>query len=328
MLTALGLLVGVILVGTLGYVLLEDVGFTRAFYMTIVTISTVGFSEIIPLGTGGVYFTIFLIVFGVGAMLFFLGSVFEFILSEYLGDIWGRRRMNRKISHLQGHYIVCGYGRVGKSVADEFKSHGLSFVVVDIDEEICQRCVEDGNYALCGSATDTEVLQEAGIQDARGLISALKSDADNVYVILTAKVARPDMLLVARADEPGAEKKLELVGADHVISPHKIAGKRMVNMMLYPGACEFVDVVTGGKFPGYRLSEIVVERGSPLLNKTIKDTRLRERTGVMILSVKKAADDSFNHNPAPSLLIEEGDELMMIGTPEQMSLVEKEIMFE
>jgi len=309
----------VIIVGVVGYVLIEHMSFNEALFMTVITISTVGFREVRPLGTGGMYFTIVLIAMGVSAVLFFLTGLFELVLSEYLGDIWGRRKMKNSIARLENHYIVCGYGRVGRSVSEELYSQGKPFVVIERDPMVYQACVNEGHLAIHGSATDAERLTEANIDKAVGLVSALRSDADNLYVILSARVMKPDIMLVTRADQPSSEEKLELVGADRVVSPHKIAGKRMANLMIRPGACEFLDVVSAGNLPEYQLSEVSVTADSPLAGKTIAGTKLREESGVTILSVRKHGERSFNPNPPTGTLIEEGDILILIGTPEQMT---------
>lgn len=318
------ILIGVIATGVVGYVLLEKMSFTEALYMTVITISTVGFKEVSQLGTGGMYFTIFLIVTGVSAMLFFLAGLFEFLLSEVLGDAWGRRRMMNNISKLTNHYIICGYGRVGRSVAEELAEQGKRFVVIEIDEEAHRDCVADGFYVVHGSATENDYLLSAGIERAVGLVSALRSDADNLFVALTARTLNENLLLIVRADQPESEQKLEMVGADRVISPHKIAGKRMANLLVRPGTCEFLDVAMVTNLPEFFLSEVLIGEGSGMLGRTIMETKLRERTGVTILAVRKAGEKVFNPNPSVETLIEEGDLLVLIGTPEQMSLMEAE----
>jgi voltage-gated potassium channel len=271
-----------------------------------------------------VYFTIFLIVTGVSAVLFFLAGLFEFLLSEVLGDVWGRRRMMNSISKLADHYIVCGYGRVGKSVAEELGDQGRQFVVIERDEETYNECVKDGHYAIYGSATANESLLDAGIERAVGLVSALQSDADNLFVVLTARTMNRNLLLITRSDQPESEQKLEMVGADRVISPHKIAGKRMANLLVRPGACEFLDVAMVSNLPEYFLSEVKVGEGSLLLGRTIRDSNLRERTGVTILAVRKGDDKLFNPNPSADTLVEKDDLLVLIGTPEQMALMDAE----
>jgi voltage-gated potassium channel len=318
------ILLGVLIIGVTGYILIEKMTFTEAVYMTVITISTVGFKEVRQLDTAGMYFTIFLIAIGVSAVLFFLAGLFEYLLSEALGDVWGRRRMMNNIARLTNHYIICGYGRVGRSVAEELSDQGKKFVVIENNEETYRECVDDGHYAVHGSATENESLLDAGIEQAVGLVSALRSDADNLFVVLTARTMNRNILLIARADQPESEQKLEMVGADRVISPHKIAGKRMANLLVRPGTCEFLDIAMVTNLPEYFLSEVKVGEGSGLLNQSIAQTRLKERTGVTILAVRKAGDKVFNPNPSVDTLIEKDDLLVLIGTPEQMALMEAE----
>ena len=324
MLISACLIFAIVTVGVVGYILIEDMTFAQALYMTIITISTVGFREVKQPNAAGMYFTIFIIVTGVSAVLFFMAGLFEFVLSEALGDVWGRRRMMSNISKLNNHYIVCGYGRVGRSVAAELGDHGKRFVVIEQDKQAFDDCIRDGHYAIHGSATDNEQLSNAGIERAVGLVSALRSDADNLFVMLSARTLNSNLVLVARADQPDSEIKLEMVGADRVISPHKIAGKRMANLLVRPGACEFLDVAMASNLPEFFLSELKVGQSSRLLNQTIGESRLRERTGVSILAVRKVDDKAFNPNPGAEALIEEGDILVLIGTPEQMALMEAE----
>jgi voltage-gated potassium channel len=321
---ALAILLAVVVIGVVGYILIEDMNFTQALYMTVITITTVGFREVRPLGTGGQYFTMFIVITGLGAVLFFLTGLFEFILSEYLGDFWGRRKMQNQIAKLENHYVVCGYGRVGRSVADELAEQGKKFVVIELEEDVFNECVEDGHLVILGSATDNETLEEARITSAVGLVSALGSDADNLYVVLTARVLNPQALIVSRAEHPDSEQKLEMVGADRVISPHQIAGKRMANIMVRPQVCEFLDVGVGGKIPEYHLMEIRVSEPSLLNGLSIKDSRLRERTGVSVLAVRKSTDGSFDANPTPETLIGVDDVVIVIGTPEQLARMEAE----
>jgi len=321
---ALVILFCIVVIGVVGYILIEDMTFTQALYMTVITITTVGFREVKVLGTGGQYFTMFVVITGLGAVLFFLTGLFEFILSEYLGNIWGRRRMQNQISKLQGHHIVCGYGRVGGSVAQELSDQGKPFVVIEVDEDVFGECVKDGHLCIHGSATDDKVLEQARIAEAVGLVSALGTDADNLYVVLTARVMNPQALIVSRAEHFDSEQKLEMVGADRVISPHKIAGKRMANLMLRPRVCEFLDVGITGSLPEYQLTELRVEESSILHGMQIKDSKLRERTGVTILAIRKEGDASFNANPSPDTSVGKDDVVIVIGTPEQLSRMEAE----
>ena len=321
---ALAILSFVLVVGVVGYIFIEDMTFTQALYMTIITITTVGFREVKVLGTGGQYFTMFIVITGLGAVLFFLTGLFEFILSEYLGNLWGRRRMQNQISKLSGHHIVCGYGRVGASVAEELSDQAKPFVVIEVDEDAFELCVKDGHLCIHGSATDDKVLEEARISQAVGLVSALGTDADNLYVVLTARTMNPQALIVARAEHFDSENKLEMVGADRIISPHKIAGKRMANLMLRPRVCEFLDIGITGSLPEYQLTELRVDEASILYGMKIRDSKLRERTGVTILAIRKEGDATFNANPPPDVEIGKDDVVIVIGTPEQLSRMEAE----
>lgn len=321
---ALIILASVLIVGVVGYIFIEDMTFTQALYMTVITITTVGFREVRPLGTGGQYFTMLIVITGLGAVLFFLTGLFEFILSEYLGDFWGRKRMQNQIAKLENHFVVCGYGRVGRSVAGELAEQGKRFVIIEVDDEVFKECVSDGYLCILGSATENHILEQAGLEHAVGLVSALGSDADNLYVILTARVLSPQALLVSRAEHPDSEQKLEMVGADRVISPHKIAGRRMANLMLRPRVCEFLDIGITGTLPEYQLDEQRVDEPSILYGLTIKDSKLRERTGVTVLAIRKDGDVSFNPNPPPETRMDKDDVVIVIGTPEQLARMEAE----
>lgn len=321
---AVCILFGVVITGIIGYMTIEGMTFTEALYMTIITISTVGFREVETLGTDGQYFTIFIILTGVSSVLFFLTGLFEFVLSEYLGEFWGRRKMENEIAKVENHYVVCGYGRVGRSVSEELAQQGKRFVVIEIDPDVFNECARDGYLCIHGSATENDVLTEARIEEAVGLVSAIGSDADNLYVILTARVMNPSALLVSRAEHPDSEQKLEMVGADRVISPHKIAGKRMANLMLRPRVCEFLDVGITGTLPEYQLIELRVDPASILHGMSIKDSRLRERTGATVLAIRKSGESSFNPNPPPETEMGTDDVVIVIGTPEQLARMEAE----
>jgi len=321
---ALIILSAVIVIGVIGYMLIEDMTFTEAVYMTVITITTVGFREVERLGPGGQYFTVFIVITGLGAVLFFLTGLFEFVLGEYLGDFWGRKKMENRISNLESHYVVCGYGRVGRSVADELAGQGKKFVVVEADEDVFKECLEEGHLCIHGSATEDHVLEHARLEHAVGLVSALGSDADNLYVILTARVLNPNALLVSRSEHPESEKKLEMVGADRVISPHTIAGRRMANLMLKPRLCEFLDIGITGNVPEYQLAEIMVSGGSVFDGMSIRDSRLRERTGVTVLAVRSQGEEAFNPNPPPETELRSGDVVIVIGTTVQLAKFESQ----
>lgn len=322
------LLLAVIAGGVLGYVLIEEMSPLDALYTTVITISTVGLGVGPEFSTWGRVFTIFLIVVGVGAMLYFILNVIEFLIVEYLQEIRGRRKMNRKIEKFSDHFIVCGYGRVGESVSDELAGQGARFVVVDRDEERCKECVEKGYFALNGDATEVEVLKKAGVTAARGLVSAFPTDADNMYVTVSARELNPDIMIVVRSDRAEAESKLTRVGADRVVFTHGLLGKRMANLLLRSDVCDFLDLSLGGNRPEYDLTEVTVEPRSALVGRSIGETRLRERTGMTILAIRKSGELDFNSNPTTDTIIDSGDKLILIGTPDQLRKLDEEQLFD
>lgn len=319
-----GLLAFVLVAGTVGYVLIEGLSPLEALYTTVIVVSTVGLGRGSDLTSWGRVFTIFLIVIGVGAMLYFILNVIEFLIMEYLQEIRRRRRMIRRIEKLNDHFVVCGYGRVGESVVDELASNSARFVVVDYDEDRCQKCIDKGYFVVKGDATEVEVLIEAGVERARGIVGAFPADADNMYVAVSARELNPDLMIVVRSDKTEAESKLKRVGADRVVQTHRLAGKRMANLLLRSGVCDFLDLSMGADRPEFDLTEMSVESSSPLASKNIKETRLRERTGMTILAIKKKGEVRFNSNPSTNTVIETGDRLILIGTPEQLESLEKE----
>jgi len=321
LITALVIIVLVMVIGVSGYQVIAHMSFHDALYTTVTTITTVGFREVRPLGADGQYFTIFLIMVGFTSVLFFLTGLFELILGEYFGNFWRRREMEKEIGKLRKHYIVCGYGRVGSHVASELEAHGNTFVVVESDAEAYKRCVENGHLCIRGSAVENHILEEAGITTAAGLVSTLRSDADNLYVVLTARSLNKDILLISRVEMPEAESKLKMVGVDKVISPHRIAGRQMANLLFRPGVYEFIDVGMARDIPDYQISEVVIREGSSLSGKTIKESRLHEITGVTILSIKKVNEDAYTANPPSDTRIEYGDKVLLIGTTEQLAKV-------
>lgn len=314
----------VLIAGTFGYMLIEDMDTLESIYTTVVTVSTVGLGSAYEFSTWGRVFTIFLIVVGVGAMLYFILNLIEFLIVEYLQEIRRRRKMVRRIQKFEDHFVVCGFGRVGESVADELASNKAQFVVVDTDEDRCEKCIDKGYYAIEGDATEVDVLVEAGVEKARGIVGAFPTDADNMYVVVSARELNPELMIVVRSDRVEAESKLKRVGADRVVQTHLLVGRRMANLLLRSEVCDFFDLSVRGDRPEFDLTEMTLGSESPLVGKTIRDTRLRERTGMTILAVRKKGEAGFNSNPSTDTLIEAGDNLIIIGTPEQLKNLEDE----
>lgn len=309
-LVALGVVLGG---GTFGYTV---IGLTplNALYQTVTTVSTVGFRELFPETTSAKVFTIILILTGVGTVLYAFGVVLEAVIEGHLFDVWGRRRMDRRISDLRNHVIVCGYGRVGRAVAANLAGSGEQFVIVDEDAER----VKDLDYlTLVGDATDDEILRRAGIERARALVAATSTDTTNVYLSLSGRALRPDLFIVGRARTVDSEAKLARAGANRVINPQAIGGARIAALLMQPHVAEFLDVVTHEEQVEFRLAEVAVGAASPLADRSLREARLRERTGALVLALRDAAGQ-FTTNPGPETVMAGGEVLIVIGTSIQI----------
>ena len=301
--------------GTIGYWLIEDMSLLEGLYMTVTTLTTVGFREVQPLGTGGQIFTIVLILIGVIGVFVTVAIVAQLIASGELGQPLRRRRMERRIDALSDHYIVCAYGRVGRAAAEEFREQGQRYVVVDAQESLERLLDEHGAPYIIGDPSVEAVLEDAGIHRAKGLVSAVDSDAISVYITLTARTLNPKLLIVARASSPESVDQLYRAGADRVVSPYVLSGKRMASLALHPSVVEFIEMVTVA--PDMRLEEIVVERGSPLDGKTV-GTVAQDRDDVTILAVKKAGADLVP-SPGSDLQLGAGDLVIALGPGKVLS---------
>ncbi len=318
LLVVVGLFVGLLLAGTIGYVLIEGWSWPDALFMTVITLSTVGFGEVRPLSTGGEVFTIGLIVMGVGGAAYTFSTVADYIVAGELRGVLRRQRMQKKINQLTGHYIVCGYGRVGKRVALDLKDNGAEVVLVELDPESSINMDKYGFPHVIGDASDDVILRQAGIERAKGFCSCLPSDAENVFAVLTARTLNKGLTIIARADKVNSERKLMVAGADHVISPHAIGGHRMASQLLHPNVVEFLDVVMRqGKLELW-IEEVVVHHGSDLEDHTLADGRIRTRTGANVLAVRRPDGTTFT-DPGGSFTVQYQDCLIALGTPEQLT---------
>lgn len=314
-------LLAVIAIGTAGYMVIEDWSFTDSVFMAVTTISTVGYREIHPLSEGGRAFTIVLIVGGVGILFYSVGTFAQYLMEGQLANILGGRRMKQDISRLRDHIIICGYGQVGREVALTLSEEKVPFVVIDSDEESVKRAAEDGCLSLRGNASNDEALEEAGIRQARGLVAALGDDADNIFVTLSAKGLRHDLLVVARASAEESESKLRRAGADRVILPLRLGGRRMAMIALHPLVVDFVETTIASRDREFVLEEIRVSSASPIAGMNIR--RAQEYAGgASILAVKKLGGPLLA-NPAPDTLLESGDEVVVMGTRQQLEAFER-----
>lgn len=319
-------LIGAIhLVGTVGYMLIEGWGLLDSLYMTVTTIFTVGFNEVHPLSKGGTVFTLFLILGGVGAILYGLGAMMEFVIGGQLSGVFRRRVVKRQVDRLEDHYIICGYGRVGEAVAREFAAEKARFVVVDNDPESLAAAESDGYLTVKGDAASDEVLEEAGVTKARGLISAVGSDAGNIFVVLSARVLNPGLLIIARAGTVDAVSKLQRAGANQVVSPYGIGGKRMATLMLKPLVSDYLEVVTGGGRLAFLLQEFQLGEECCTVGQSIEELGVRKNTGASILAVRRATGGVFDTNPSPDTRLHSGDKIIAIGTPDEIAKLEEMI---
>jgi len=317
---ALTLLLFVLTIGVAGYVLIENWPVLDALYMTVITITTVGFREVKTLSSAGKIFTLCLIVGGVGTGIYALGIVIEFLVEGHLRGMVGERKMKKKIESLKGHYILCGFGRVGQEVAKELKKRKIQLVVIENNPETILKCEEGEFLFIDGDATDDKTLELAGIAKAKGLIAAIDTDADNVFVVLSAKSLNPKIFVVARANSEESEEKLKKAGADKAISPTVIGGRRMASLVIKPIVCDYLDVVTHGDSLEFQLEELKVKKNSEILNKTLAEADIRSKTGTLILAIKRERE--FNTNPSASTRINEGDLLIAIGTRDQLDALQ------
>ncbi len=309
--------------GVAGLMVIEGWSFIDALYMTVITISTVGFSEVHPLSQIGKFFIIILIIFGVGAYIYIISIVAEYLVAGALIGGIGRRKMKKQIEQLDRHCIVCGYGRVGSEVALELKNGGMELVVIEKDPERLKLCVAKGYLYVEGDASNDEVLVEAGVHRARGLVSAVDSDAANVYVTLSAKSLNKDIFVVARSERADSEKKLRAAGADRVISPSGIGGRRLASQLLKPAVLEFLDVVMHSADIEIFMEEVKIKQGSVFTSMTLVEAKKRSLEDANILAVLKAHDGNMDVRLSADTSIEAGDMLIVIGTRAQLRSLEE-----
>jgi voltage-gated potassium channel len=315
------ILLVVVVTGTIGYQLIEGWSFLDSIYMVIITLFTVGFQEVHSLSQFGRVFTMFIIVVGVGTAVY-AGSLLVEIIVE--GEILGygrRRKMEKIINEMKDHYIICGFGRTGHQVAEEFDAARVPYVVVDRKQKTEEELGSKGIPYIIGDIINDNNLVEAGIKTAKGLISAADSDVANVFVTLSARALNPELYIVARASEIEAENKLKMAGANRVILPYYISGKRIAAYATRPVTSDFLDMVMHGESLEFSLSEITVPDTSSLLNKTLSEAKIREKSGALVIAIRKV-DGSFNLQPQSSSTIEKRDIFVVIGTQEQVGLLD------
>ena len=306
------ILLCVIMVGTMGFHFLEGWPLFESLYATISTISTVGYGDFVPETSGGRFFTIFLIIFGVGTMLYTAGLFAETMFEGRLRLILGRGKLERAIARLHNHYIICGCGRIGYLISRELTEAKVPFVVVDNNQDVLQKIEDDGFIYYKGDATEDKTLIGAGIKRAKGVVCVLPTDAENLYVILTAKELNPDLFVLSRSEEESSESRLMRAGADRVMSPYTLGGMRMAMAILRPAMLDFIEITTMRQNLELRMEELSICDGSPIIGKSLEESEIRSRYGLIIVAVKKDTGKMI-FNPLANYVIEKGDKMIAMG---------------
>jgi voltage-gated potassium channel len=314
----IGILVALIAFGTTGYMLIEGWSFLDALFMTATTITTVGYREVHPLDTSGRVFTMVLLLFGVGTAFYLLTTFVSIVVEGDLRQVLGKTRMKSRIGQLRDHHILCGFGRVGEEIAREFAERDMHFVVVENNEEAVRRCAEAGYLMIQGDAAQDDVLIEAGVARARSLLAASDSDSGNTYITLTAKALNPALFVVARAGKRESEPRVRRAGADRVISPYTLSGRRMALSAIQPNIVDFIDTLAVQRDGGRMLAEIEVDGESQLLGQFVR--HVVESTAVTVLGIQRA-DGELIVGPREDVRLEEGDRVMVVGREDEVARV-------
>lgn len=316
------ILVAVIAFGTIGYTVIERWSPLDALYMTLITLSTVGFGEVHVLTPTGKIFTMLLVVMGVSGVAYTLSVIGQMVVEGEIKKLLGRRKMQKGLKELKDHYIVCGFGRVGRRIAKELCSRKVPFVVIDKDPLKTEQADKDCFLFVQGDSTSDQTLIDAGVERAKGLITAVVNEADSVFIVLSARQLNPNLFITARAESDEAEKKLLRAGANKVVSPHKIGGIRMALTALRPNLVDFMSVVTFDQKTDLSIEEILIKPGSPLIHTTLKVCPIRHELGIIVVGIKKLGKDVFL-NPSPETEIEAGDILIVIGDRKNLEKLEE-----
>jgi len=310
------LLAAVVAAGTLGYVLITGCSLIDAFYMTIISVTTVGYREVVPLQTPGKIFTILLIIMGLGIVFYVLETIVEDTMEGRIRKILGRRKMERNMAKMKGHVVVAGYGRMGEAVCREIAEARFDIIIIEREPRRFAAAEERNFNVLNADATEEDALKAAGIEKARVLISLLSEDADNIFTVLTAKEINPDLIIIARAMDSANERKLYKAGATRVVSPYELSSHRIVRMVQKPNVVDFFDIVLGPRDVGLSLEERAVAPGSDLDGRTIRQAGFRERYNAVVVAVRREGEMIFN--PVPDFALRSGDILIVIGERERL----------
>ncbi len=312
-----------LLVGPTGYILLEGTSFLDGLYLTIITISTVGYGDIAPTTASGRLFTLLLIFSGVGYVMYMFSQITEAMVEGGLQRFVEKRKMQKKMTRLQDHYIVCGFGRIGQEICSILQENSRIFVVVENDEDVLRELDQLGYIALQGDASDDDVLLKAGIKNARGLVAVVSTDAENLYITLTARGLNPKLFILSRSSgTPGVAKKLKRAGATKVISPYSIGARRMAQLIVRPTVVDFLDLAMQARELGLCMEELLVTAQTSFVNTTLMESGLRKKYDIIVVAIKRP-DIPMIFNPGPKTKIQKDDILIVLGDNQQISALEK-----
>ena len=314
---ALIILLTIFIIGTVGFHFIEGWSFIDSFYTTIATLSTVGYGDFSPETTAGKFFTVFIIIFGVGMMFYSLVLMAETFIEARVRNLLGRGKLEKIIEKMNNHYIICGGGRIGFLICRELMAGKMPCVLIDNNPEVIQKAQDEGFIYCKGDATQDKVLIEAGIKRAKGIVCVLPSDAENLYVILTAKELNQKIYIMARSEEEESEHRLLRAGADRVMSPYTLGGVRMAMAILRPAMLDFIEITTSRQSLELRMEEISICKGSPFISQSLEDSGIRKRYGLIIVAVKKDSGKMI-FNPMANYIIAEGDRLIAMGEDENV----------
>jgi voltage-gated potassium channel len=318
---AVALLVLIIAGGTVGYVVIEGWSAWDAFYMTIITVTTVGYKEVHDLSRAGEALTVAVLISGVGAALYTFTLLATVVVEGGLPKHLQNRRHQRMLETVRDHFIICGYGRIGSIVARQFRRQNIPYVVVERSIERVQTAIEEGALGIEADASREEVLKRVGIDRARGLIAVVGTDAENVYAILSARVLRPDLFIIGRAETEDATIKLKRAGADRVISPYQIGAVQIAQTALRPAVVDFVELATSADNIELAMEQITIAPQSTFVSQSILDASLRQQYGVIVVGIQRQ-DTRMEFNPAPDTTIQPGDKLVVLGRPDSLRRLE------
>lgn len=310
------LLLIVFVSGVSGYMWIEGWGFLDSLYMTVITVASVGYMEVNPLSPHGRIFTIFLIFFGMSTLLFAISTFTAFLVEGDLSDIIRRRKMDKRISELKGHYIVCGVGRIGMHIIDELSKTGTPLLALDSNEDICKDLFDKKIPVIKGDATSIAVLKNANAEQAKGVFCSLPTDAENLLLILTAKGINPQLKVVAKAEDDESEEKMKKAGADGVVLPEFIGGMRMASVMIRPEAVTFLDKMLKSDGDVLRVEGITIGSDTTFAGKTLKASGVMDKKGITVVAIKKG--ENYIFNPSHEERLETGDALILIGRTEDI----------